>query len=146
MFGLGKRRAEREAYASVRRVVLMLLTEEKYRVEAAVGQFVLQSKDGRLNNLALGYVFGVVDSALQNAGLKLKNFRGTSIVMDVFEAFEPGSGPRYFEHLCNVMESSPVMMEGVHKGFAQFNQYVTERGRWGLNGLLDCVSSMANRP
>lgn len=128
----------KESYSTALHTVTMLLLTEKHRVETSHGKFRLEDETGLVNEKALGYIFGFVDSALQLLQLELKNKKGFYVVAMAIEVMVPGSSKKYFKYLCMNMDTSEHIQEGVTLGFNEFKEFMENKGTFVPMGFINC--------
>jgi hypothetical protein len=81
-----------------------------------------------INQRALGYVYGMLDAALQSAGEDIRDPAiGPPLLLSVFRLLFPTKSERYREILLNNIERDGRIMGGMFDGGQDFTDFLTSK-------------------
>jgi hypothetical protein len=109
----------------------MLALQMMFSVTGPVEVTKIETKKGRVNRKALGYIYGFIDCALQSRGEDIADVSvGVPIVFHVLQTLFPGHERAYVEFLLSHMDDE-VMMLGMMTGGQQYADFIVKPGAKG---------------
>ena len=106
--------------------------------------FSLDDRSGRPNAKALGYLFGFTDSALQTAGLDIRNAEGHATFLNILHGLAPGKAGEYITFLQQSMTTDTSIMNGMMLGGGEYRNWYNSKGATMPLGWRRCFSPAAD--
>jgi hypothetical protein len=119
MFGIFRRRnafndSKKQQFAHG--ISLMLKVQMAYAPDCPI-----EDTHGNVNNKALGYIYGFIDSALRTIGQDMSDVSvGVPVTFQVLDELFPGRAEEYIQHLANNIGVDEEVTRGVMTGGQQY--------------------------
>jgi hypothetical protein len=105
----------------------MPLLAQLLHIQAGLIIPLLMVDAGKVNAKALGYIYGLTDSAFQIANLNIGSEYGLGVLMALIMEFDDPNADRLFEYLKAPIDAA-AMMAGVKIGGDEYNGWVAAHG------------------
>jgi hypothetical protein len=103
--------------------------------KTVISDFWLEDKDGRPNGLALGYMFGLVECALQSAAVDVRDTDGRAMMLAILNEFAPGKAANYYDFLARAHTSVII---GIALGRNEYRDWTNSKDKFAAVRWATC--------